>query len=473
MWCTPPSDGPDEASHYVRMVGLAQGDLFGEAVPADARINDSFDSTPVGTASARVNLESGTYTLPEAALPASACNQFNGSSPYRCPPTDHVGPLTEVRSFHARTLPTSYAVPATFSTLSSTAIGKSQWGRLGYLAQAVTLLTIGAAALKPLLGFRNHALTLVVLAITPLATYQIATLSPSGTEWAATVAFGCVLVRLLHDPRTGWLAMSAITAAAAGMSRDGGLLLVPLTVGIIVIGHREKALGYWRNTRGAAWLAGLLVALCAAAAAWRFGVQAPGGTPEISASTIGAFLRHIPSLALFSVGRMGWLVTSSGLVVSAIWLLVTVAIVWQAIAGSRRRVQVLAAAVCSWLLLNAILEAAMRPTGFGVQARYGLPLLSVGLIVTATVRPARAPSHKDEVRWFRRVALLSAGGHLVCMLTMIWRHTNGLWNKWPFADPAWTPPVGWILSSAFVALATAGLAALAFTASTAPQNAPA
>jgi hypothetical protein len=452
LWCTPPSDGQDEASHYVRMVGLSQGSLFGEAIDRDAPITDHFTNTPSVAASRRLNLESGTYRLPARAAPASACNQFVGGRPYDCP---EAAPSNSARSFHARSLPTSYALPAVMSKLGTTTIAKSTLGRLGYLLQAVALLTLAGRAVAPVVQRRGYSFSLIALAVTPLATYQLATLSPSGTEWAAALAFAATFVRVLHDPRRRWIAACAATAVIATLTRDLGIVLVPMTAVIVVSAHAERAMAAVRAPRRIAPLIACVVAASVVAVAWRILVQAPSGTPEVSMSVAVAIVKHIASLSLFSVGRVGWLVTSSGLVVSVVWTAVGAVTVWRAVAGTRRRLFALLATGCCWVLLNAFLEASLRPTGFGVQARYALPILSVGLLAIATVAPVRLPSPRSERRTLLVCGVLNAVGHLTCMVTMIVRHTQGLWHGWPFTDPAWTPPVGWPSALLFIVGATA------------------
>lgn len=467
LWCTPPGDAPDEVSHYVRMVGLGQGDLFGRAVDAHAPINENFSDAPEGMALERLNLESGTYALPAEAPPPSDCNQFDGGRPYDCPGSDAAA--EEARSFHARSLPTSYAFPALLSRLGDTGVQKTALGRLGYLLQGIGLLSLAAVAVAPVLQRRGNGLTLVVLAITPLVTYQLAMLAPSGTEWAAVVAFAATLIRALHDPRPRWIAACAGAVVLATLTRDLGIFLAPMTALIVVTAHGERARAALRSPRRAAPLLVCAALAWAAAAAWRLGVQAPTGTPEVSVAVLTAFVRHTASLLLFSVGRVGWLVTVSGLVVSAVWLAVAAVIVWRSIAGSRRRARVLLVTAACWLLFNAILEASLLPTGFGVQARYALPVLAVGLLAIATIPADRLASEASERRALIVCGWLSAIGHLVVMTTMIWRHTQGLWHGWPFTDPAWTPPIGWPAAVSLV-LAAAAVIVIVTTAAATPRS---
>lgn len=459
MWCTPPSDAPDEASHYVRMVGLSDGSLFGRGVAPDAPVTELFTDAPEGVARERLNLESGDYDLPAEAAPASACNQFDGGRPYDCVPAAATNGTIVARSFHARSLPTSYAIPALLSSAGESTSAKSLWGRAGYLLQAVLLLGLAAAAASSLVARRGHGWSLIILSVTPLATYQLATLSPSGTEWAAAMAFTACLLRLLHEPRRRWQVATVATATLCLLTRDLGLFIVPMAIGIVACGFPRQAIDLARSERrftvfaiagvGLGWLAAI---------GWRLWVQAPSGSPEVSGSVLSAIVRHSASLALFSVGRIGWLVTTSGLVVSAVWCVGAAVMLWLATLGTRPRLRALLATATCWLLLNGVLEAAFRPTGFGVQARYGLPVLSLGLLVVATIPTARPATAKTERRALHACGWASALGHLVSMVTMIWRHTQGLWHRWPFADPAWAPPIGWAASSCFVVLAVASIA---------------
>jgi hypothetical protein len=342
------------------------------------------------------------------------------------------------------------------SRLGTTTSAKSALGRLGYLLQGIALLTLAGVAVAPFVQRRGHGLSLIVLGLTPLATYQLATISPSGTEWAAALAFAATFIRALHDPRRRWLAACAVTAVIGTLTRDLGILLVPMAIVIVASAHSERVVAAVRAPRRLVPLVGCIAAAWAAAAAWRLQVQAPSGAPEVSTAVASAIARHSASLLLFSVGRIGWLITSTGLAVSALWLAVGAVVMWRAVAGTRRRLRVLLTTACCWLLLNAILEASLRPTGFGVQARYALPVLSVGLLTIATVVPLRIPSATSERRTLLVCGGLSALGHLISMATMIWRHTQGLWHGWPFTDPAWTPPVGWPVAVLFaLAAATA------------------
>jgi glucose dehydrogenase len=134
--------------------------------------------------------------------------------------------------------------------------------------------------------------------------------------------------------------------------------------------------------------------------AWRHGVQVSAGPPEWSLATVIAFVRHVPSLAVFSAGRIGWLVTGPGLAVGAAWLVGVAAVGRWALLPSARRSATVLVAVGLWLATNLVLEAAVRPSGFGVQARYGLPLLSVGLLVASTVPAGGHPAPSSC--WRRR-----------------------------------------------------------------------
>ncbi len=295
---------------------------------------------------------------------------------------------------------------------------------------------------------------MVMLAFTPAALYFMAVISPSGTELASTTAFAMCLVRAIRQPTRPWVVAAVATGMWTAISRDLGVFDVIAASLVVAVGYREQVASAWQSARRpfvTFWLC--LTPALMFAAAWRLWVQAPSGAPELSTAAVRDFLRHIPSLSVFTIGRIGWLVTHTALIVGGLWLLVASVVCRAALRSAPRRLATIVSGVSSWLALNALLEATLRPTGFGVQARFGLPIAVATLAITATLPDEHATNDSRDRRLLAMCASLSSLGLLASMVTMVWRHTRGLWNGLPFIDPAWNPLIGWPATWLLVAIA--------------------
>ncbi len=460
---TPPSGAPDEDSHYVRMVGLGEGQLTGTPVPVGALPAD-YPMLRPGYPVERVNRESGMYRIPGRAAPVEPCNRFVPAKPFDCPaPPARTGTIT-ARSYHARVLPTSYVLPAVVSRLGSTTTAKVYLGRLAFLLQAALFMLVTAEALGPVIGRFWPGVALLVLRATPLATFLAGTISPSGTEIAAQVACAAALLRWLWGGDRRWLWLSAGTAGVATMTRDLGYLVVPAIVVLAVVAQPDRRAAVRRITARASWPLPVAVAAGSAASlAWRLAVQPRVRFAALSARVVKISLRDDVSMVTDSVGRLGWLDVRLARRWGLLWLalagVVLVAGCWR----RRRAVVQTVVAALAWMAMNVLLLLAIRPTGFTVQARFSFGLGVAGLVTVAAAaarHAPRAPSHRSR-HWVVAAALVVATVHAAAFWTMARRHAVGTRGSWWLTGARWSPPLGWPVTATVAAAACVSIVALA------------
>jgi hypothetical protein len=281
-----PSSSADEDSHYIRMVGLSRGDVVGRDVPIDTPADGYTRHS--GRQLQRLNVESGIYHLSPGELPADPCNRFRPAQPFVCAPRTPSA-TNEIRSYHARTLPMSYVIPALLSRLGTGTASKLVLGRLGFLVQACALLVVAFVACGRWLRRSPWAVGCVLTAMTPLAVYEFGVLAPSGTEFAAVVSFTAALWRALHDDEPRWWWLASALGAVAVLSRDTGLVLTVLSAA--AFGLIQLAMVLTAARRSARGLDGLNLSL--RGSLW---------TPPVGWAVVLA----VAALGAIGVGALAW-----------------------------------------------------------------------------------------------------------------------------------------------------------------------
>ncbi len=439
---TPPGAAPDEPSHYVRMVGLARGELVG------ARVDPSTPTPgalPNIEAVERMNREAGRYDVPRLLTPPKPCNAFRPDLPFNCPWAPIDAPSGEDISYHARYLPGAYVVPAALSRVGSTMWQALSAGRIGFLLQATALFAVVAAAVSQRCRLRGRLSTgsAVVLATgaTPLVLFTAGTLAPNGTEVLALAAVTASAMRLALGWSTRWMWCLALCSLVASWSRDLGAPSVALALVAVAL-VEPSIVAVARERRQGVRLPLALMAIGAVSAVvWQLVnkvsvLHRPGSFADLSTG-----LSDVGEAVLASVGLVGWLDVRIHRALEVAWVVVAALAAGATLTRVSSRVQRVVAGVAALTALTGVvLSIGLRAVGFGLQARFLLPLLAIGLVVLVMAPQRDAPWSPGVVRG---ALVLVAVGHLAMLLQAAHRHANGIGQHVDFVTPVWSPPLGW------------------------------
>ena len=464
---SPPGTGIDEPSHFVRMVGLAHGQLTGADLAADTPFGDL-----TGAALARVNAEGGTFILPGSLPPPKNCNAGEPERPFACvqnPVTE--GDASRI-SHHAKYLPGAYLLPAVLSRGASTTWRVLLLGRLGFLIQNTVFFAIILRGLTALgRNFSPAAMSLGVLAATPLLAFLSGTLAPSATEILASVAYLSALIAGLTRCSSRWLWIAAGAGVSASWSRDLGPVCVGLfsVVGVLAVPGAAKWL--WSRRRSKDVLAAILLAIgVTSAVGWQLRFKVGMRADIHSTAQLVRDLGTTAELVRDSIGLVGWLDVRVDAGVEFLWVVGAVAAASVLWARANLRIRVSCAAlVIAYIALTVYLIGGQRAAGFGGQSRFTLAIVLAAIVLLITHDRA-APRSVRHVSF--RVACIVAGlGHFSMLLIMAQRHTHGL-NPEPvdFSNVAWRPTGGWPAMLVLIALASFAVAAMPFPQPQQPES---
>jgi hypothetical protein len=442
-------------------VGLSYGHLIGDDVPVDR---------DASIARARVDAESGVYDLPGSAPAPAQCNIARAERPHDCAAPPPVAGTIRAISYHARTLPLVYALPALLSRLAASTNGKLYWGRLGFLIQntALVLLALIALSRAPALR-RPDVVAALYLAFTPLAAFLMGQLAPSGTEIAAYVAFVACLLRVLSTPASRWWWATVAMGSVAVWTRDLGVLLMPALAVLVLVSQisATKRLPRVLSWNVMALGLGALAVSFAGALLWHVWLQYPVSLPAVSRSALRAVVFDLRETAHGSVGRVGWLEVNLNVTLVRLWLGASALISLFLVVTNRRWAVVTAVFVAFWIGVNIWLTLYLTAAGFGNQARYTLAIPMAMILVAAEC--ARLQPFRSK--WPEAVVYLTAAftavGHLSMLLLNAQRHAYGLGDTpmsfspfSPFSNAVWSPPIGWPATLVVCAIACAAVASL-------------
>lgn len=455
----PPGAAPDEPSHYVRMVGLAHGQLLGESIPLD---------TPylghTGEELERVNEEAGLFTIPGAAPPPVVCNAFQPGLPFACADTPPVSGDIIARSDHARYLPLPYVLPAVASLAGDSTRTTSLAGRAMFLVQDAALLVIAVIAARGVLReISPRVAALLVLSFTPLMAFQSATLAPNGTELFASIAYLLALLAAFRLRSLGWWRAAALLGVVTAWSRDLGIVWVVVFGVAAWFLFRGGARALWSARRRVdVVMAGVLAAGWIGALLWGQLLKFPLGLHVDGPSTTWTDVGGVIDRARESIGLVGWLDVQIDPAVQAAWIVAfLVFVVWAFLGATRIARIVVGVLLAGYVVGTLLLTTAMREVGFGSQARFTLPLLVAVSVVLAVSQGREARIGAGE-RWaFRAACAIAAAGHLSMLLINAHRQANGITGRaMDFSHVHWSPLGGWSLSLGLIVLASALVAVL-------------
>jgi hypothetical protein len=444
----PPFASADEDSHYLRAVGLAGGDLVGDKVNYPPKGLTPVQLDWVNQASRSIRVPAG------LASDGFGCNAFHPNTSAGCardwvPNPEPVQRVSAVGTYQ----PTFYLLPGFVARLAPDA---TMANHLGRIANAITCLLLLALAAVSLCRKDRPFLSLVglMLAVTPMVVFFMASLNTSGPEIAAALALGAALLRLARDherpARWVWAAVG-LSAGTLALSRSIGPVFVAL-VGLIFIGWVGPG-AFARLVRSAPRPSMLVLAaigLTAGANRWweaRYGphVSLPSGDawPEVVGS-----LTDVPRWFGQQVGVFQYLDTP--MQPGAYWawsggLLLLIAL--GLLIGSWRQRAVLIAAACLTITLMVALNVMIfRPIGFYVQGRHALALA----VLVPLLAGEALSSRSDWPTWAVRSMAIVFGGIVGTVHCLGWyanarRSGVGMRGPWLFFSSAqWSPPGGWL-----------------------------
>jgi hypothetical protein len=462
LLANPPFAAPDEADHYIRAVGIGEGHLIGRRDPTShlgitarqvawTRQTGRLVSLPAGLDPRPFSCQTGSGHLSAACLNSARANPAA------------VTLLTGEGNYP----PLPYLLPAAIMRAASSPPGALRLARAAGALVALALLAVALAACydgaDPVLSILG-----VLLAVTPMALFCAASLNSSGLEIASAIAFFACLLRLLREqeipPR--WWAATALSGGALALTRSAGPLWVAIVVGVALAGG-----AWWPAVRGwlsnrAAWVAAGGVAIAVVLnRVWEslYGVHVPFDTSSLHAGLVAGARqswRALPEL----VGKFGYLDVKLPLVLPLVWLAMLLGLLGAAGRGRRtERVTLLVLVLTVGVVPIAFYALLVRPTGFGLQDRWLLPVfVTLPLLAGEVCRRHRARLHART----RSLLVLAVPIGVAVVQFAAWYANSkrfavgGEGPTWFLADARWSPPGGWAICTASAALGAVCLAAV-------------
>lgn len=471
-----PFAAPDEADHYIRAVGIGEGQLIGTADPS-ARVG--FTATQIAWTAQAARLVSLPRGFDPRALGcepvdrrSTACSTLTAVHPGRRSPLTTA--LTTVGNYQ----PLPYLAPAVLLGVGSSARGAL---RLGRLAQALVVLALLAVAVLALRDVTSPLLSLLgpLLAVTPMALFCGASLGGSGIEIAAAIAFLGCLLRLCRPGGavgTRWWICAALSGATLALTRAASPLWLALALLVVLAwsGRHGRVVARVRSRRAAYITAGVLAVAIALNRIWeaiygsRVSIDANNLHAGLSAG-IREWWTALPEL----IGKFGYLDIKLPLIVPLTWFVLVLLVATVAFAVSTPLERLVIALTFAGCLFGPPLFYALliRPTGFGLQGRHVLPaLVALPLLTGETLN-----RHRDRIHAARLHPLACAIPVAVAtMQATAWyvnarRYAVGAAGPtWFPGHATWAPPGNWSPWLTATLLAGLCLCAVAFANPAAP-----
>ncbi len=444
---TSPFQAPDEASHFVRAIGLENGHLLGQQIPYLPNpglnpVQEAFIDHDTRAVSVPADLMPGNMLCIDGQLNRSGCIVATPSGNF--PPLGYVLPAATLGFFHS-------ATSALWAARVASALQS-----LAFLLLAIALLWEGTG--WSLLG--------LLAAISPMVLFCAAILNPSGIEIASCLAFAAAGLRIARDPRrisTRLWAAFAVAGAVAALTGPIDVIFVvaDLVVFAGVLGvPRLRELARARTARIATGVvAGALVLAYAytraAGFASNFGLAPFGKSlqhgldqlPPVLGDAVGDFASQ--TVPLPGIVHWFWWLLAAGVIALALWL------------GDRRERTVVAVVTVLGLAFPILFWAWVdRYSGFGLQGREVLPELMLIPLVAGEVVARHRARLQRRAGWSLALAgtLAVVGGVQLYAWWLSARAASGssaVPGFWSHA--AWSPLLGW---APWLVLAALGAIAL-------------
>jgi hypothetical protein len=459
----PPGAAPDEGAHYLKALAAGRGELYlGRRPPAPAD-PERLEATARWHATT-----SRLVRIPDGLDPAPLfCFAFHPDISAGCQRLQPVPGPGEARTIVGPYQPFTYVLPGLLMRAGDDPSSAMRWGRLGFSAVSAALLALAVLLLRSPRG-GGYWLIGPVVALTPMVAFMVSTLSANGLEIAAGFCFAAALLRMARgeEEAEAWVwAAAAVSGALLALARVTGVLWLVLSVLSVVAlaGARPMTTAVRRAGRRAVWAIAAVVAAIVATVAWELAVQ-PHPRRSLGAASRGlrTEVEELPDIFDQAIGVFGWLDTRMPTVAYRCWTVLLLGLLVAAlVCGGRRQRLALAGLTVGSVVATLAVATLNRPTGFGVQARYVLPFVTLVPMAAGEILLAnreRTLARNRGAAWLPVVFVVPAAAvHLVGWLANGRRYAVGVPGPWAFMSRAeWSPPLGW-----WVWLAVTGVAALA------------
>lgn len=449
VFAAPETAGPDEPSHYVKAVALARGDVLGKPYTLkETRRIFTVRQAEQAVRSARE------FTVPKGLGYASSfpCHAFKAQQKATCLRRDQAVRAPKGQSAGSGAYPPPhYLTPGLASLLATDRLSGVFLTRS---AAALVCLALLAAAAWALYDRRRPALSLLApaLSITPMVMFLDATLSPSGTEVSASIAFLALLLRLSREtqPRLMMWTLAAIAGFVLALSRPEGLLFVAwnLLLAVWLAGPRRSLSLARLQPGGALQLAagaggGSLLALV-----WVRAVDLSAPISLSRAVEIAAGLPpQLPFIIQQEIGVFGWQDTFMPDSAYWLWLGMIVGVTGWALwrAAGRQRLLLAFTAVMTVGLVFLLGALIIDQYGFGMQGRYALPGAVALPLIAGEILLRRGPGGRERLVGLLASAMLALVAilHVIGFWSTARRYAIGADGPWYFFDlNRWSPPIG-------------------------------
>jgi hypothetical protein len=469
----PPFAAPDEWSHHMRAIGIGHGHLVGER---------GTWPIPEGASELRVmqttwaNQSLRAVTVPGGTSPAGFdCNAFRPTESAACvdrvrvPPEEHVQ-LTPVGTYQ----PLPYFLPGLAIRLAHDPRDANRLARLASALPCIALLCCAMLVVADR-GRTPAALAGVLVAITPMVVFLVATLNGSGLETAAGICFAAALARLGRgdDGAASAWTIAGVAGAVLAVSRSTGALWVALLVLTFVAASGLRP--FWHALRGRPRrAAAALVAIAAGVVLNRLWERAYGPVVQVGfgewPGSAGAALAMLLEVGRQEIGVFGTLDSPLPRPAYVVWLGLLVVLTLLALArGTWRERLVLLAALFGLGLAGPVLlhAAILVHTGFMIQGRHVLPVVTAIPLLAGEIL-ARFDLRSGGGRRATYVAIVAAFVASLQLGGWYWnarRQAVGVAGPMLFLSHAeWSPPLGWWVWLVVVVAACVLLAASAVVA---------
>lgn len=461
LFGNPPGAAPDEDDHYLKALAAGRGEIhLDRPAPAPPDM-DSLDKPRRWHV-----VTSRLVSIPASLDPAPlTCTAFRPEISAGCLHGERLDQAVQRATIVGPYQPFTYVVPGLLMRLADDPENATRFGRLGFVLASAALLALAAFLLwSP--GDAGYSLLGLLVGTTPMVAFMVSTLSANGLEIAAGICFAAALLRLAR-PGEGrpwtWGAVGG-SGALLALSRVTGVLwlgLLALAV-LALVGRQPTVSALRRGGRRAAAAAVVIGTAVLATVGWELAMQ-PRPHRSVGAAMRGlrGEIEELPQIFDQAIGVFGWLDTRMTPLAYDAWTVLLLAIIVLAVvAGGRRERLVLCGLVMGCVVATVAVATLNRATGFGVQARYVLPFVTVVPLVSGEILLANRRRVPDLARrWLPLIfAVPVAGIHVLAWCTNARRYAVGVPGPWAFIGRAeWSPPLGWTTWLVIVALAAGAL----------------
>jgi Predicted membrane protein (DUF2142) len=471
VYSTVPWWASDETSHYLRALSLSNGTLLGPKLTFH-RVKAP-PGEPQWQKNEQVAFVNGNRreTKVTAAMAPPGMHCLNGL------PTAKVASCL-VKNPVGAYQPLPYLLPALALRVSSHVSAALYLARLASALQ--NLVFIGLAVWLLWAGSAWSVLGLVA-ALTPEVFFITSILNPNGFVIASNLTFLSALIRISRSPFSAsrWVwTVAAVSGACTILGWQLGWVFVAGDIGavtLVLVGRNLRALVARRRHELTVLGAVLLIAvgIYYAYAIYAGNIKAPFHiTPFVTGlqDGWGTLLTQLTGSVLLagdiSVGLPG--LQYYWIYFAPVLLIILAAL---ALTNNRTRITLVLVLLGSFAFPVLFFAWVYRFTGFGLQPRYVMPVLTLIPVISGEVL-FRA-RHRIP-RPIATVALLVLFGYFVGYQLYAW-YVNATYNAGinagtqnsPFSLPSWIPPDGWTLWATL-----AGCGALAILASLASTLVP-